>query len=182
MIDLPIKQLVAYAVKNDLIDALDVRWAVNRLLEVLSLDAIEDGPLPAAVPPLEEILAPLLDDAVNFIPARLSAVGMILAAAFLRFDAGQAARIWKRDRRKHASPNSAQTEAACAGALRIQLGGPASYFGKLRDKPFLGDPNRPIEREDVRRSCRLMYAAAVLWLVIFEVLWILALSVSGCIL
>ena len=65
MIDLPIKQLVAYAVKNDLIDALDVRWAVNRLLEVLSLDAIEDGPLPAAVPPLEEILAPLLDDAVK---------------------------------------------------------------------------------------------------------------------
>ncbi len=122
-----------------------------------------------------------LDDVVNFIPARLSAVGMILAAAFLRFDAGQAARIWKRDRRKHASPNSAQTEAACAGALRIQLGGPASYFGKLRDKPFLGDPDRPIEREDVRRSCRLMYAAAVLWLVIFEVLWILALSVLGCI-
>ena len=64
MIDLQIKQLVAYAVKSELIDALDARWAVNRLLEVLSLDAIEDGPLPETVPPLEEILAPLLDDAV----------------------------------------------------------------------------------------------------------------------
>ena len=64
MIDLQIKQLVAYAVKSELIDALDARWAVNRLLEVLSLDAIEDGPLPETVPSLEEILAPLLDDAV----------------------------------------------------------------------------------------------------------------------
>ena len=64
MIDLQIKQLVAYAVKSELINALDARWAVNRLLEVLSLDAIEDGPLPETVPSLEEILAPLLDDAV----------------------------------------------------------------------------------------------------------------------
>ena len=107
---------------------------------------------------------------------------MIAVCPLLKLDTKNAWKIFRRDRFKHASPNSAQTEAACAGALHIQLGGPASYFGKLRDKPFLGDPDRPIEREDVRRSCRLMYAAAVLWLVIFEVQWILALSVSGCIL
>ena len=64
MIDKQIRQLVSYAVKNDLIDAQDARWAVNRLLEALGLDSVEDGPLPKDVPPLEEILAPLLDDAV----------------------------------------------------------------------------------------------------------------------
>ena len=109
-----------------------------------------------------------LDDAVNFIPSRLAAVGMIAVSAFLGFDAKNAARVWKRDRRKHASPNSAQTEAACAGALRIQLGGPASYFGKVHDKPFLGDPDREIGRGDVSKSCRLMYAASIFWLAVFE--------------
>ena len=108
-----------------------------------------------------------LDDVVNFIPARLSALGMIFSAYILGFDGRNAARIWKRDRRKHASPNSAQTEAVCAGALHLQLAGPASYFGKVHDKPTLGDPDRTIEREDVRRSCRLMYGTTVFWLVIF---------------
>ncbi len=110
------------------------------------------------------------DDAVNFIPARLSALGMIAAAAVLRFDAKNAARIWKRDRRKHESPNSAQTESVCAGALQLQLGGPASYFGVMHDKPTLGDPDREIGREDVRRSCRLMYGTTVFWLLWFGAL------------
>ena len=83
------------------------------------------------------------DDVFNYIPARLSALGMI-------------ARIWRRDRRKHASPNSAQTESVCAGALHIQLAGNAYYFGKLYEKPFLGDPDRPVEAADISRSCRLM--------------------------
>ena len=109
-----------------------------------------------------------MDDVVNFLPARLSAIGMIIVSAILRFDAKNSARIWRRDRRKHASPNSAQTEAACAGALHIQLGGPASYFGKIHEKPCLGDPDRPIERADVARSCRLMYGASIFWLVVFE--------------
>ena len=109
-----------------------------------------------------------LDDAANFIPARLSALAMIASAAFLGFDGKNAFRIWKRDRRKHASPNSAQTESACAGALHVELAGPASYFGVLHEKPFLGDPDRTIERADVKRSCALMYGTSVLLLVLLE--------------
>ena len=118
-----------------------------------------------------------LDDIVNFLPARLSALGMIFSAALLGFDARGAAHIWKRDRSKHASPNAGQTESVCAGALHIRLGGPASYFGIMHDKPFLGDPDRPIERADVARSCRLMYGTSLFWLIIFEILSLL-ISVS----
>ena len=114
-----------------------------------------------------------LDDVVNFIPARLSAIGYILSAPLFGYDGKNAARIWKRDRRNHASPNSAQTESACAGALHIQLGGPASYFGTMHDKPTLGDPDRPIERADVARSCRLMFGASVFWLAVFEAISLL---------
>jgi adenosylcobinamide-phosphate synthase len=109
-----------------------------------------------------------LDDAANFIPARLSALAMIASAAFLGFDGKNAFRIWKRDKRRHASPNSAQTESACAGALHVELAGPASYFGVLHEKPFLGDPDRAIERADVKRSCTLMYGTSVLLLVLLE--------------
>ena len=121
-----------------------------------------------------------LDDVVNYLPARLSALGMILAAGILGYDRKNAARIWKRDRRKHASPNSAQTESACAGALHIRLGGPASYFGVIHDKPTLGDPDREIERGDVRASCRLMYGTTVFWLIIFEALSLCLFFLGGC--
>lgn len=120
-----------------------------------------------------------LDDVANYIPARLSALGMIISSAVLGYDAGNAARIWKRDRRKHASPNSAQTESACAGALHIQLAGPASYFGKLHNKPTIGDPDRPIERADVARSCRLMFGTSIFWLLIFEAVSILLICFGG---
>ena len=109
-----------------------------------------------------------LDDAANFLPARLSALGMIVSAGLLGQDGKKAARIWKRDRRKHASPNSAQTESVCAGALGIQLGGNASYFGAMHEKPTLGDPDREIERADVARSCRLLYGTSLFWLAVFE--------------
>ncbi len=109
-----------------------------------------------------------LDDAANFIPARMSALGMIAAAFFSGLDAKNAFRIWKRDRRNHASPNSAQTESVCAGALHVQLAGPASYFGKRVDKPTIGDADRAIERADVKRSCRLLYGTSVLWLIALE--------------
>jgi len=117
-----------------------------------------------------------LDDIVNYIPARLSALGMIAAAAIAGFDGKNAARIWKRDRRKHASPNSAQTESVCAGALHIQLAGNAYYFGKLYEKPFIGDPDRAVEQEDIPRSCRLMYGTSVFLLVIFELIGLAAVS------
>ncbi len=109
-----------------------------------------------------------LDDAANFIPARLSALAMIAAAPAFRLDGRNAFRIWKRDRRKHASPNSAQTESVAAGALHIELAGPASYFGKRVEKPTLGDDDRPIERADVRRTSGLMYGASILVLLLFE--------------
>ncbi len=120
-----------------------------------------------------------LDDAVNYIPARLSALGMILSAGILGYDRKNAARIWKRDRRKHASPNSAQTESVCAGALHIRLGGPASYFGVIHDKPTLGDPDREIERADVAASCRLMYGTSIFWLAVFELLSLCLFFIGG---
>ena len=108
-----------------------------------------------------------LDDAVNFVPARLSALAMIGTAFLLGMDGKSAWRIWRRDRRNHASPNSAQTESACAGALNVQLGGNASYFGTLYEKPTIGDPIRPIEGADVDRACRLMYGTSVLLLLVY---------------
>jgi adenosylcobinamide-phosphate synthase len=109
-----------------------------------------------------------LDDVLGFLPARLSALLLIAAAALLGFDAANAARVWRRDRRKHDSPNSAQSEAACAGALGLRLGGPAFYAGRLEDKPAIGDALRPsgIEAEDIVRANRLLYAAAFLMFVI----------------
>ncbi len=103
-----------------------------------------------------------LDDAVNYIPARISAYLMI-AASFLAgkdFSGRHAYFIFKRDRRKHASPNSAQTESVCAGALGIRLAGDASYFGKIVKKPYIGDALRGVEYEDIRRANRLLYLTA----------------------
>ena len=105
-----------------------------------------------------------LDDVVNFIPARISAYLMI-GAAFIggrQFDEKNAYRIFKRDRFNHASPNSAQTESVCAGALRVQLAGDAVYFGKLVKKKYIGDGLREIEYEDIKRANRLMYITAFL--------------------
>lgn len=103
-----------------------------------------------------------LDDVLNYIPSRLTALAMITAAPLVGLDGRNAYRIWKRDRRKHASPNSAQTEAVCAGALGVQLAGDAYYFGELHKKEFIGDPQRSVETEDIRRANRLMYGGSVL--------------------
>lgn len=107
-----------------------------------------------------------LDDAANWLPARLSGLLLILAAPLCGLSGKEAFRIWRRDRRNHASPNSAQTEAACAGALRVQLAGDAYYFGKLVHKPTLGDPLRPVEAEDIPRACRLMTTGSLLGLIL----------------
>ncbi|MBE6840538.1 MAG: cobalamin biosynthesis protein CobD [Ruminococcus sp.] len=107
-----------------------------------------------------------LDDAFNFIPSRLTAAVMILSAYILGMNGKNAFRIWKRDRRKHASPNSAQTEAVCAGALEIRLAGDAYYFGKLHKKEYIGDDICPIENEDIRRANRLMYCTSIIVLIV----------------
>ena len=105
-----------------------------------------------------------LDDVVNWIPARLSAAAMIVAAAVKGMDWKQAIKIYRRDRKNHKSPNSAQTEAVCAGALGVELAGNAFYFGKLVEKPVIGDPVRPVEKEDIPRAGGLMYATE--WIVL----------------
>ena len=107
-----------------------------------------------------------LDDVANYIPSRLAALLWAAAAALTGSDAKGAWRIWRRDRRNHASPNSAQTESACAGALGVQLAGPAYYFGEYYPKPTIGDALRPIEPQDILRADRMMYAASILALVL----------------
>lgn len=107
-----------------------------------------------------------LDDLLNLIPSRLSAVLMIIASRLLGMDSGNAIRIYRRDRYQHKSPNSAQTEAVCAGALDVQLAGDAWYFGILHEKPTIGDDIRPIEAEDIRRANRLLYMTAVLAMIL----------------
>ena len=101
-----------------------------------------------------------LDDVANYLPSRLAGLLWVAAAAFTHNDAKGAWKIWRRDRRCHASPNSAQTESACAGALGVQLAGPAYYFGQYYPKLTIGDALRPIEPEDILRANRMMYVAS----------------------
>jgi len=101
-----------------------------------------------------------LDDVLNYLPSRITAFGMIAASFITGFDYKNALYIFKRDRRKHASPNSAQTESVMAGALNVRLAGDAYYFGKLHKKEYIGDSKRHINREDIINSHRLMYATS----------------------
>ena len=122
-------------------------------------------------------MAARLDDAVNFLPSRLSALFLILSAFLCKGNGLRAFQIWRRDRRSHASPNSAQTEAVMAGALGVQLAGPASYFGTFCDKPTIGDPLRPVEPQDIRRANDMMVTASVLAVLLLAgmrgvILWI----------
>lgn len=115
-----------------------------------------------------------LDDILNWIPSRLTAFIMTLAAPLCGLDGKNSFRIWRRDRRKHASPNSAQTESACAGALHVRLAGDAWYFGELHKKEYIGDDDREIETEDIRRVNRLMYVTSVIFLVLSAVIRVAA--------
>lgn len=118
-----------------------------------------------------------LDDILNFIPARLCALFMIAASALAGrdYDVAGAFRIFRRDRYKHASPNSAQCESVCAGALGIRLAGPASYFGKTVHKEYIGDALREAEPEDIVRANRLMLITSGITFAVFELLlWIFA--------
>ena len=118
-----------------------------------------------------------IDDALNYIPSRLCAQLMIAAAFLMQYDGKNAFRIWRRDRRKHASPNSAQTEAACAGALGVRLAGPISYFGQIREKPYIGDDTRSILADDIICANRLMYMSSVLTLVLALLFRLMAMGV-----
>ena len=107
-----------------------------------------------------------LDDLLNFIPARLTGFAMCIGAFITGLDWRAAFRIYRRDRKNHSSPNSAHPESACAGALNIQLGGDAYYFGKLYRKKTIGDDIRPVNSGDIKLAIRLMYAASVICLVL----------------
>lgn len=136
-----------------------------------------DSMLGYVEPPYKNVgLVPAkLDDVFNFLPARISALLMLLAGAILRLDVKNGLKIFKRDRYHHASPNSAQTESVCAGLLGLRLAGDAWYHGVLHKKAYIGDANRPIEPDDIPRACRLMRMTALLAL-------ILAAAVKACIL
>lgn len=111
-------------------------------------------------------LSARMDDVMNFVPARLTGLIMVWASGLTGHDAGYAMRILIRDRKNHSSPNSAHGEAAMAGALKIRLGGDASYFGRLHKKPCIGDDTREPDKEDIREACRIMLTSAVLsWLI-----------------
>ena len=109
-----------------------------------------------------------LDDACNLIPARVAGMLMVLAAYPAGLDGKNAWRVFRRDRRNHKSPNSACTEAACAGALRVQLAGDASYFGKIEHKPTIGDPLRPVAVSDIPAANRLMHTTSLLCFALAE--------------
>lgn len=108
-----------------------------------------------------------LDDLLNFIPARVAGLLMCTVAGVSGLDANNAFRIFARDRLNHSSPNSAHTEAACAGALGVQLAGGSFYFGNFVEKPTIGEPLRPVEIEDIARANRLLYATAFIALLLF---------------
>lgn len=108
-----------------------------------------------------------LDDIINYIPARIAAFLFIIACPFAGLNTAGAYEIYKRDNRNHASPNSAQTESACAGALGVQLGGDASYFGVIHHKKTIGDDNRKVETGDIKRANYLMYISSFLALLLF---------------
>lgn len=134
-----------------------------------------DSMLGYVEPPYKNIgLVPAkMDDVVNFIPARISALLMLAAGGILRLDVKNGWKIFCRDRFKHASPNSAQTESVCAGLLGLRLAGDAWYHGVLHKKKYIGDALREIEHEDIPRAGRLLYVSALLALLLCSMIKLL---------
>lgn len=101
-----------------------------------------------------------LDDVFNYIPARITGILIVLASCILGYDYKNSFKIYKRDRYNHTSPNSAHPEAAMAGALKVQLGGANYYFGKLVEKPTIGDKVKEIEINDVNKTVKVLYLSS----------------------
>lgn len=119
------------------------------------------------------------DDLLNLVPSRLTALIMVASAYVLRLDGASALAMWRRDGRKHLSPNSGNPEAACAGALGVQLGGDAYYFGKRYEKATLGDNKREVEPEDIKRAVRLMYLTSALGLLLMVLIRLTIRGIGG---
>lgn len=103
-----------------------------------------------------------LDDVFNYIPARLSGYFIFMASFSLGLDYKNSFKIYKRDKNNHSSPNSAHPEAAVAGALNVQLGGANYYFGKLVEKPTIGDDIEKIDIDKVNKTNNILYCSAIL--------------------
>ena len=103
-----------------------------------------------------------LDDVFNYIPARLSGYFIFIASFALGLDYKNSFKIYKRDKNNHSSPNSAHPEAAVAGALNVQLGGANYYFGKLVEKPTIGDDIEKIDIHKVNKTNNILYCSAIL--------------------
>ncbi len=103
-----------------------------------------------------------LDDLLNFVPARLTGIVMAAAAALAGLQPVRAYITLRRDRLQNASPNSGHSEAAMAGALGVQLGGPASYFGAVVEKPVIGRPGRKTEPRDILLANRLFLVTTLI--------------------
>ena len=103
-----------------------------------------------------------MDDLFNYIPARLTGYLVIFAAFILGLDYKNSYRIYKRDRYNHTSPNSAHPESAVAGALGIRLGGANYYFGKIVEKPTIGDKNKVIEISDLYKTNNILLVVTLL--------------------
>ena len=110
------------------------------------------------------------DDLFNFFPARLAGLFLVLAAFLFGYQGRSAFRIMRRDAPRHDSPNAGWPEAAMAGALGIELGGPLSYHGKRFEKARLGEPLRERQTEDIKRAASLLRGAAFLWILFIFVL------------
>lgn len=114
-----------------------------------------------------------LDDVANFIPARISAILMIMATVALKYNYKNALKVFLRDRYKHLSPNSAQTESVVAGALGITLGGGHYYFGKFVQKEIMGDKINEVSFDDIKKTNKIMYVSASIGLLTFLIIKIL---------
>ena len=111
-----------------------------------------------------------LDDLFNYIPARVTGILIIISSFFLKRDYKNSFKIYKRDRYNHTSPNSAHPEAAMAGALDIQLGGANYYFGKIVEKPVIGDKIKEIEINDVKKTAEILYLSAVMGFILMVII------------
>ena len=96
-----------------------------------------------------------VDDVVNLLPSRLTALLTVASAPVVQGSAGQAWAVWRRDRGRHPSPNAGQCEASAAGALGVRLGGTNVYAGEAESRPVMGEGNRLPEVADVRRAVTL---------------------------
>jgi len=111
-----------------------------------------------------------LDDVFNYIPARITGILIVISAAILKYDYKNSFRIYQRDRYNHTSPNSAHPEAAMAGALGVELGGPNYYFGKLVEKPTIGEKLKEIHIDDVNKTAKILYLSSVIWVVLILII------------